>query len=154
MAKLIVLLSGSVASGKSTLASLLKERFGFEIIKTWQLLKSLKPELAQDRQSLQAFGEELDRQTQGQRVGEELDKLVRTKADARVVVDAVRIQGEIDFVRRGFGPRVKHIHLQAPMEALNERYSGRTDKPIKEIESNERVLENETERTVPSLARM
>src|SRR5438105_5007994 len=122
MARLIVLLSGSVASGKSTIAALLQERFGFEVVKTWQLLKSINAELADDRKSLQTFGEELDTKTKGRWVVEELDKIVRTKPNALIVVDAVRIQGQIDFVRRGFGANVKHIHLEAPTDVLASRY--------------------------------
>src|SRR5258708_7862763 len=140
MAKIIVLLSGSVASGKSTLASLLENRFGFQIVKTWQLLKTVRPELPQDRESLQAFGEELDKKTGGQWVVEQLDKVVRTRPDALIVVDAVRIQGQIDFVRRGFGQMVKHIHLEAPLETLAKRYRSRSDKPVKELASYDEVL--------------
>jgi adenylosuccinate synthase len=152
MAKIIVLLSGSVASGKSTLATLLEEHFGFEIVKTWQLLKTVKPEVSQDRESLQALGEELDRQTQGRWVVEELDKVIRTKTDAMIVIDSVRIQGQIDFVRRGFGASVKHIHLAAPNETLARRYKARTGKAIKEFASYDEVLKNDTERAVPELA--
>src|SRR5437773_2391942 len=126
MAKMILLLSGSVATGKSTLASLLEHRFDFHIVKTWHLLKNIKPEIAQDRESLQAFGEELDRNTGGQWVVEQLDKVIRTKPDSLIVVDAVRIPGQIDFVRRGFGPIVKHIHLEAPTDTLARRYKTRT----------------------------
>jgi adenylosuccinate synthase len=152
MPKMILLLSGSVASGKSTLASLLGHRFGFQIVKTWHLLKAVKPDVSEDRESLQALGEELDKKTGGKWVVEELDKVVRTKPDALVVVDAVRIQGQIDFVRTGFGPIVKHIHLQAPTEILAKRYKTRTGKQIKELDSYEEVLKNETERSVYLLA--
>jgi len=153
MARLIVLLSGSVASGKSTLASLLKEQFGFQVVKTWQLLKAVEPDVSQDRQSLQELGEDLDRKTDGRWVLEGLDKVVRTTdEDARVVVDAVRIQGQIDWVRRGFGRIVKHIHLDAPHELLAARYRKRKRRSIKEFDSYDEVLRNETERDVPKLA--
>ena len=153
MTKLIVLLSGPVASGKSTLASLLEQLFGFHVIKTWQLLKMVQPDVSQDRQSLQELGEELDRKTGGRWVVEELDKKVRTKdADALIVVDGVRIQDQIDCVRGGFGRKVKHIHLHAPKDALAARYEKRKRKSIKEFESYEEVLKNETERDVPKLA--
>lgn len=151
MARLVVLLSGSVASGKSTLASLLERHFGFVIVKTWQLLKAIKSDVAQDREALQALGEDLDKKTDGKWVVEELDKVVRSTPDALVVVDSVRIQGQIDFVRRGFGSRVKHIHLESPVETLAKRYKLRTGKPIKEFGSYDEVLKNETERDVPKL---
>jgi adenylosuccinate synthase len=152
MPKMILLLSGSVASGKSTLASLLEQRFGFQVVKTWHLLKAVQPDVPQDRQSLQALGEELDRKTSGRWVVEELDKVVRGTPDGLIVVDAVRIQGQIDSVRSGFGPIVKHVHLEAPTEILAKRYKTRADKPIKELDSYDQVLKNETERSVPELA--
>lgn len=153
MARLIVLLSGSVAAGKSKLAALLNQNFGFHVIKTWQLLKRVQPDVPQDRQALQELGEQLDRTTGGQWVVEELDKEIRTlDADALIVVDAVRILNQIDCVRGGFGRKVKHIHLHAPMEALKARYKKRKRKSIKEFDSYDDVLKNETERNVPELA--
>src|SRR5260370_28021392 len=146
MAKIIVVLAGFVASGKSTLASLLENRFGFQVVKTWQLLKAVKPDVPLDRKSLQAFGEQLDEKTGGQWVVEQLDKVVRSVPDGLFIVDAVRVQGQIDFIRRGFGPTVKHIHLQAPTETLTNRYKSRSDKPIKELASYEAGLQNENER--------
>jgi dephospho-CoA kinase len=68
MPKMILLLSGSVAAGKSTLASLLEQRFGFQVVKTWHLLKAVKPETQQDRESLQLLGEELDKSVRKKRV--------------------------------------------------------------------------------------
>ncbi len=153
MAKLIVLLSGSVASGKSTLASLLEQEFGFQIIKTWQLLKSIRPDVSDDRQALQELGEKLDKKTNGGWVLEELDKKIRAdNEDAMYVIDAVRIQGQIDAIRRGFGRIVRHIHLNAPIEELTSRYKKRKSKTIKEFVSYDKVLENQTEKDVPKLA--
>lgn len=153
MARMIVLLSGSVASGKSTLASLLEAEYGFHVVKTWQLLIALRPEIAHDRESLQTFGEELDKKTGGEWVIEQLDKIARNMPEARIVVDAVRIQGQIDGVRRGFGRRVKHIHLMAPTDTLVKRYKKRRSKDIKELGSYEQVLKNATERAVTTLAK-
>ncbi len=153
MARLIVLLSGSVAAGKSTLSKLLEEEFGFVIVKTWQLLLSRFPEADQDRNTLQELGEKLDAQTSGGWVLEELARVVRKASpDARFVVDAVRMQGQIDEIRRGFGNRVKHIHLQAPREELVSRYKLRRGGPISELASYDDVLKNATERDVFHLA--
>lgn len=153
MAKLIVLLSGSVSSGKSTLAERLKGQFGFELIKTWQLLHHLHPDVPLDRQSLQDLGEELDRKTNGEWVVRGLQHYVNQHdADALIIVDAVRILDQIKAVRRGYGAIVKHIHLSAPQEVLEKRYSKRKRHDIKELASYEEVLKSETERNVPDLA--
>jgi adenylosuccinate synthase len=71
MEKLIVLLSGSVASGKSTLASLLEREFNCRVVRTWQLLKAVDPKVTPDRGALQALGEKLDKKTRGEWVVEQ-----------------------------------------------------------------------------------
>ncbi|HCS54753.1 adenylosuccinate synthetase [Rubinisphaera sp.] len=154
MENVIVLLSGSVASGKSTLASLLEREFDCRVIKTWQLLKAVDPAVNLDRGSLQVLGESLDKKTGGEWVVEELDKVIRSSPlKSIVIVDAVRIQGQIDAIRRGYGRNVKHIHLEAPNDTLEARYEGRDRKSIKEFESHSEVLKDNTEQAVPKLAR-
>jgi dephospho-CoA kinase len=60
----IILLSGPISSGKSTLAKGLAERFGMPIFKTSEILKKqVRSNLRQDRKVLQAQGERLDRKT-------------------------------------------------------------------------------------------
>ncbi|MFT3883153.1 MAG: adenylosuccinate synthetase [Gemmatales bacterium] len=151
MQKMIVLLSGHVASGKSTLATLLHDRFNFEVIKTWQLLKSINPKIPQEREALQAFGELLDKETNGQWVVEQLEQLIRTRRDFTVVIDSVRHQGQIDFVRKGYGTSVIHVHLKAPQDVLTSRYKNRENKDIQELGSFAELLKNETEKAVPEL---
>ncbi len=153
MEKLIVLLSGSVASGKSTLASLLEREFNCRVVKTWQLLKAVDPKVTPDRGALQALGEKLDKKTRGEWVVEGLDKVIRSSPEYSIfVVDAVRIQSQIDAIRRGYGRNVKHIHLEAPTETLATRYEERDRKSIKEFESHAEVLKDKTEQAVPKLA--
>lgn len=152
MAQLIVLLSGSVASGKSTLGNHLVEDFGATLTKTWALLTEIDPKVEHDRESLQDLGEKLDKETKGRWVAEALGKIaLRLPNDAIIVVDSVRIQSQIDFIRRGFGPSVVHVHLHASDADLEKRYAGRKRKDIKELGSYEQVLQNETERNVPQL---
>ena len=62
----IILLSGPISSGKSTLAKGLAQRYGMSIFKTNEVLKKLvKKDIAQDRKALQIEGERLDKKTQG-----------------------------------------------------------------------------------------
>ena len=104
MARMIVLLSGSVASGKSTLGNQLVSDFGATLIKTWKLLTEKEPSISRDRGSLQSFGEKLDVETEGRWVSEALGKRVSAlDDDAIIVVDSVRILAQIDCVRQGFG---------------------------------------------------
>jgi len=153
MAKLVVLLSGSVSSGKSTLAQSLSSEFGFTLIKTWELLKELAPDTNLERTALQALGEKLDQETSGDWVADLLARKVNTLSDdAMIVVDAVRIEGQIEAVRRGFGARVKHVHLEADVAELEQRYKRRKRGDIKELASYSEVLKNKTESEVPKLA--
>jgi adenylosuccinate synthase len=152
MAGLIVLFSGSVASGKSTLADQLVKQFSATMVKTWQLLQKADPKVGMDRQSLQTLGERLDKETQGRWVSESLGRTVaELPSEALVVVDSVRIQEQIDCIRRGFGSIVVHMHLEASREDLDKRYSNRQRKELKEFSTYEEVLQNETERAVPAL---
>lgn len=155
MVKQIVLLSGPVASGKTTLAEQLVDRFGFKLIKTWQLLTELEPDVPRDRESLQALGEKLDSATNGEWVAECLGRFsLRLRDEARIVVDSVRIQEQIDSVRRGFAQftNVTHLYLDAADEDKVQRYASRRRADIQELDSYESVQKNSTEKNVVKLA--
>ena len=60
----IIILSGPISSGKSTLAEGLAQRFNMPILKTSKVLqKRVRSELTGDRKVLQAEGERLDKKT-------------------------------------------------------------------------------------------
>lgn len=152
MARLVVLLSGSVSSGKTTLATKLVDQFAFTLVKTWELLTARSPETQRERSALQDIGEHLDEQTGGAWVANDLARLARTLPDdSCLVVDAVRMTGQIDAMRRAFGPRVVHVHLCAPMEVLERRYKRRKRGDIQELHSYAEVRSNKTEASVPDL---
>lgn len=151
MARLIVLLSGHVSSGKTTLSALLAERFGTVPFRTKDLIRELAPRIEDERGAMQAYGERLDRQTRGAWVRDGLTRRVKElPEDAVLVVDAVRIQGQIDAIREAYGPRVFHIHLTAPVEVLSKRYPRRRGR-FQEFKSYADVLTNRTERLVGRL---
>ena len=59
-----------------------------------------------DHRLFDEFGEELDKKTGGEWVVEGLDKILRSiDPNALVVVDAVRIQDQIDRIHHGYGQR-------------------------------------------------
>lgn len=153
MAKSIVLLSGSVSSGKSTLAQSLSSHFGFTVVKTWELLRDHAPNTTLERAALQALGEKLDVDTGGAWVLDALTRRIDSLPDeARLVIDAVRMEGQIKAIRQGFGPRVAHVHLSADVGELEKRYKHRKRGDIKELASYSEVLKNKTESEVPGLA--
>lgn len=154
MAKLIVLLSGPICSGKSSLCRELEARFGAYVLKTRQLLSEYDPKIKQEREALQKAGDKLDRTTHGVWVRDALTKVVaRLPEDALVVVDSVRIESQIEAVRSAFGHRVAHVHVYAPKEVLGSRYAQR-DGEIKEVQSYDTVQKNKTERNVVRLSEL
>lgn len=154
MARLVVLLSGPVSSGKTTLATKLVDQFAFKLVKTWELLTDRSPETQRERSALQDLGESLDEQTGGAWVADDLARLARSfPDDACLVVDAVRVAGQIDAARVAFGPRVVHVHLCAPMDVLERRYKRRKRGDIQELPSYTDVRSNKTEAGVPVLAK-
>jgi adenylosuccinate synthase len=151
VARSIILLSGSVASGKTTLGEHLGVRFGFRCFKTRELIHSLLgTEL--DRRALQEAGERLDRSHGGEWVATALAQLTgELPGDAMVVVDAVRTVSQADAIRRAFGKKVTHVHLSAPKAVLAARYMRRRKGALKELGSYAQVLKSATERRIDEL---
>ena len=115
----VVLISGPIASGKTTLSRLLELRFGFFVVSTRGILASL----ARDRRALQAAGASLDESTAGRWVRDGLLGLwSRSPTEASFVVDSVRTLDQVEWVRETFGGLVKHVHLTASPEVLSGRY--------------------------------
>jgi adenylosuccinate synthase len=155
MPRKIVILSGSVGSGKTTLAENLIRRFGEDarLFKTRQFLKERGGiKIASERGALQAFGEKLDKQTKGRWVCDDFIQAIKPFPKTTVVVlDALRMRGQIDAIRQAYGQNVFHIHLKANIEELRKRYATRPSDEIQELASYDAVLENKTERNVPKL---
>ncbi|MFL5483648.1 MAG: adenylosuccinate synthetase [Gemmatimonadaceae bacterium] len=148
---LVVLLSGPVAGGKTTLAENLSDTYKFAWLKTRELISALK-DSALERTALQGGGAALDEATKGAWVGDALARYVTSVPDGtNVLVDAVRTAGQIESVRKGFGPRVVHVHVTAPIEILERRYLHRKG-AVKELESYDAVRSDPTEANVESLA--
>ena len=152
----IILLSGPVSSGKSTLAKGLAERYDIPVFKTSEVLKrQVRSDLSQDRKVLQAKGERLDRKTRGRWVLEELREWSnQRKADSAVIVDSVRIAEQIQVIREAYGSIVIHVHLTAPVEDLEERFNDRRKQGREKDFEYPEVRENPTEKQVEELAKI
>jgi adenylosuccinate synthase len=155
---LIVLLSGGVSSGKSTLSEKLREQYGFELLKTKTVIqerakKELGRELTPSRRAMQNFGDSLDARTDGKWVLQALTSFIRKSSSSseRIVVDAVRILKQIAAIRQAYGFPVVHIHLKAPDDVLAVRYSERKNSGLKELSSYAAVERNRTEARVNEL---
>ena len=158
MPKQIIVLSGPVACGKTTLGDALETRFGFRRLKTRQLIRAMlgtEPE----RTALQKAGEDLDRETNGQWVAAaltrqlvEFERTLESGVEApSVIVDSARLISQVEAIRDAFGRKVVHVHLTAPVERLAERYAARTG-AIDELSSYDQVRSDPTEAQVETLA--
>lgn len=159
MPRKIVLVSGSVAAGKTTLVEHLRRDFGVHVIKTKDLIrqmaaKKLGRELEAERRAMQQFGDRLDRETKGQWVRDAvrrtLSQLGPNEQEAVAVVDAVRIPLQIRRIRESYGHLVVHIHLRAPQDVLEARYKHRNS-GLKELASLSALATNRTEARINKL---
>jgi adenylosuccinate synthase len=152
----IIILSGPISSGKSTLAEGLAHRFNMTVLKTSIVLqRRVKNELASDRKVLQAEGERLDRRNRGRWVLDELTKLIgQNPSITEIIIDSVRIEEQISAIREAFGPIVIHVHLTAPMNELEQRYYKRRETGKEKDFKYSEVKENRTEKQVESLAKI
>ena len=159
MPKLIVLISGNVSAGKTTLSDGLRRQYNASRVKTKEALqdlalKKLKTELPSERKALQEFGSQLDKETRGEWVLGALKKHIndaKVADDDVVVVDAVRILDQIKAIRRSYQFAVKHIHLEAPPTALARRYKTRGNTSVRELPTYAEVGRNLTESRVADL---
>jgi adenylosuccinate synthase len=155
MPKQIVLISGSVASGKPTLATLLSGRSDHvHVLKTKEVIRELARnklgrELEAERGAMQDFVDRLDRETKGRWVRDALRRLLarlgRAEPDSTLIVDAVRIPDQIKAIREAYGYSVIHIHLRPPLETLDRRYRKRAYRGPKELPRFADVKDGETE---------
>ncbi len=154
MDRRIILLSGSVASGKTTLARNLASRFGMNVLRTrdW-LISELENRGRRGRADFQKEGERLDQETDGTWVLQGLDRDWRAGATSEsVVVDSVRIGKQIDAIRGAYGAAVTHIHMTAPAPVLSRRYDERQkESAAPDSMTYEDVRRNKTEFLVDEL---
>jgi adenylosuccinate synthase len=156
MPQTVLVLSGPVGAGKTTLAQRLAEGYGGHVISTHALLTSrLGDKAIEERGALQLAGERLDRQTKGAWVRDEARSQIESlPQDSFIIIDSVRVKSQLDQIRESYGRRVVHLHLRAPEDVLTRRYADRTGTAqFKELKSYAEVQANRTERNVRKLER-
>lgn len=159
--KIILVLSGEICTGKSTLSDKLAKDFNFRICKTKEGLKKfaqtkLKGKIP-DRIYLQQFGEELDKRFKGKWVLEYFQDLFSSTFSNEnfYVIDSSRIIDQIKHIRDAYSFIVYHIHLEAASKSLEERFYQRDElQGLDKKTQREKYVEfksNNTEKQVQSL---
>lgn len=156
MLKKIILLSGPICSGKTTLLVQLEKVFECTVFKTSKVLKEKKKWLYATRGELQAYGENLDKRTKCKWIIEPLHEFIKKlppERDTVVIVDSVRAKGQIDEIRTAYGPIVFHFHLTAPTPVLEKRYKNLIKKnKAYEFKSFADSQINKTEKNIDKLS--
>ncbi|MBX3647959.1 MAG: adenylosuccinate synthetase [Rhodocyclaceae bacterium] len=152
----IVALSGPVCSGKSTLADLLMRRLSAVRLKTNDLIRELNPKARSSRTAFQKAGDRLDKETGGRWIADAVVKLLGAQLQDQhllVVVDAVRIEPQLHFLRRVYPSAIVHVHLDASNEELAKRYAARPSR-LSEVANYKILGVNRTEAHVRDLSRI
>ena len=154
----IVVLSGPISAGKSTLSGLLRDRYSATIIRTRDFIKERFPRVKDERRSLQRAGDRLDHADDGAWVSEGLARVIEAGQTGPTpkglfVVDCVRIPGQIAAIRQAYGSSVHHVHLYAEDIELESRYIRKGDR-TKELPAYRDVRRSRTEKKVAALTQL
>lgn len=147
--RLIVVLSGAVGSGKSTVAEAVMSAVPVVRLSTRQMIIDRK-HVPSSRAALQVAGDELDRETDFSWVAEDLSRL-STASSAVLIVDAIRRPEQIDRLRERFGEIIRHVHVVASDDELQRRHQQRQH-DVAEPLDYEAVRASLTEQGVGGLA--
>lgn len=128
--KSLVLLSGPIAVGKTSVREELLAKHGYNYVRSGAYLTALASKQGQEgerRTSLQDLGDRLDRETDYRWVLDEVARPAFAADQSQLLwlVDAVRKRRQVEHFREAFGRLVLHVNLDAPEEILRQRYSAR-----------------------------
>ncbi|ARP82341.1 hypothetical protein CAL12_16970 [Bordetella genomosp. 8] len=125
--KRLLLLSGQMRSGKSSLAQVLKENYNFQGISTSGYLKSHIHPASGDvtRSWMQNLGDQLDQETDFAWVVDSvaIPAMEAAPATESWLIDAVRKPRQVEHFRAWSPYAVRHVHLYAPESILQVRYA-------------------------------
>lgn len=155
MDKRILLLSGAMAAGKTTVATAIRDRLGFEkISSSGYLLQQLDPlALFSDlerRTALQELGDSLDHDTDYRWIIDAvaLPAVLARPDQSAWYVDAVRKARQVAHFRAAFDGQVRHVHLTAPEATLRQRFA---DDPVRRGQTYDVVVAHANEQAARGL---
>ena len=120
-----VIITGSLCTGKTSLARMLNAKMGHEIVSAREVLRSIAQRELVSRADLQDFGATVEREEPGKWLADAV-RTVRRAGVASIVVDAVRTEAQLAAVREALR-RPKTVALTGRREVLEERFARRAD---------------------------
>ncbi|MEE4997439.1 ATP-binding protein [Pseudomonas alliivorans] len=126
---IIILISGPIASGKSTVTNELISKYGFESLSSGDYLRNLLKSKQQPatRKELQELGDSLDAETNYRWLAERISKdKIKNSDNKKWIIDCVRKPQQVSSHRDCFGTSIVHIHITAEPEILKARHLSRT----------------------------
>jgi adenylate kinase family enzyme len=127
--KRLLLISGAMGAGKSSVAKELKALYHFHAISSGAFLRNQLPPLvpSTERRELQDFGDRLDKETDFRWIVDSVAlPTIKSRPDVdNWLIDAVRKQRQVEHFKICIGSVVRHVHLVAPEGELKRRYVAR-----------------------------
>lgn len=149
----LIVISGGIASGKSTLADQLATRFGCTVIKTNSIIQNhLTSKSKVDRRTLQQKGNQLDLDTKYSWIADSVAQTVRSSDNnLPLVLEGVRKPQQMDKILSRIGHRyVRHVHLSVDPDTQKERFKN-SKRAKDEGLSFEEAVSDSSERDVEKL---
>ncbi|MCQ9390180.1 AAA family ATPase [Pseudomonas viridiflava] len=153
--KRLLLLSGPMASGKTSVSIALQEYFEFLPISSGAFLRGQLAARNEppDRHNLQELGDSLDRATNFSWLIESVAKpAIDGRPDAdNWLLDAVRKSRQVELFKLHFAGVLMHVHIDAPESILQQRYAERGPSHLAEYQAS---VGHPNEQNARSLGRM
>lgn len=126
----ILLISGPLAVGKTSIREALTAQHGYVAIQSSPYLKALAAQrgIAVERTNLQRLGDALDLETQYSWLVKDvtLPQIAAQPEQYLWVVDSVRKKEQVSLFRERFGSAITHVHFLCAESVLKKRYEARS----------------------------
>jgi adenylosuccinate synthase len=136
----LLLLSGASGAGKSSVAKVLEDAFQFKRISSSGYLRTygIAHKVGGEKQQLQDLGDRLDLETGYLWIVTDvaIPSISASPEYKHWLLDAVRKPRQVEHFKNQFGHTVRHVHLSAPNEILQQRYNSRakpSDTPYEDV---------------------
>lgn len=145
--RIVIGLTGEIATGKTTLAEYLRFRHGFRSLRYSQVIQKLYS-CGDNRAMLQELGSDIARSEEKQRqLSQEIIKEIEAHPDTNYVVDGLRHCIDFDMLSGHFGNRFTLLAIQSTFTNQFHRYNKRSAEPVSK-EEFQAVLHNEAEQDI------